>query len=176
MDNLGGAAVRAAGRGPGLVTATARTRPPPGSPSGRGQKRKSPAKNAVPEAVAAPPILDATGLKQNHIRLHQDSANPDAAQFQLRLKNEDGKRGELTEVARSNLLIELAFAKGDREEEVRVCGHYGVHRNTGREMLKRWRQRATVVTAPRSGRPRLAEGQKKSAKKVVPVAAPPPDA
>ena len=171
------AVARPAGRGRGGVpTADARSRPvAPSSPTGVGRKRKSPSKGP-PEAVAAPPIVDATGLKQNHIRLHADSQNPEAAQFQLRLKNADGKRGELTEVARSNLLIELALAKGDREEEVRVCSHYGVHRNTGREMLKRWRQRATVVTAPRSGRPRLAEGQKKSAKKLPEAAmAVPPD-
>lgn len=174
--------MRAAGagrpRGIGEVpTAEARRPHAPGSPTGRGRKRKSPSKMspALPDsAIPTPPIVDPTGLKQNHIRLHMDINNPEAAQFQLRLKSEEGKRGELTEVARSNLLIELAMAKNDREQEVRVCTHYGVHRNTGREMMKRWRQRATVNTAPRSGRPRLAEGQKKS-KKDGAVAAPPDD-
>ena len=176
--------MRAAGVGREIgevPTAEARVPRPPDtpdtSPTDRGRKRKSPTKMspALPDsAVPAPPIVDPTGLKQNHIRLHLDANNPEAAQFQLRLKSEEGKRGELTEVARSNLLIELAFAKNDREQEVRVCTHYGVHRNTGREMLKRWRQRATVTTAPRSGRPRLAEGQKK-AKKDGAVPAPPDD-
>jgi transposase len=108
---------------------------------------------AAAATAAAPPIFDPSGLQQNHIRLYVDRDKPGAKQFPLRHNNADGKRGELTEAARLNLLVELALAAGNHKEENRICQHYGVHRNTRRDMLKRWRQRASVTTAPRSGRP-----------------------
>lgn len=172
MEGLGGAALQAAQGAPSVPTADARSRPQaPTSPTGGKRKRGVGGKQSAAQraradaeaAAAATPVVDATGLKLNHIRLYCDMNNPAAAQFQLRLKEGEGKRGELTENARSNLLIELGIAKGEREEEIRVCRHYGIHRNTGREMQKRWRQRATVSTAPRSGRPRLGEGKSKKA-------------
>lgn len=89
----------------------------------------------------------------NYIRLYVDHENAGAPQFRLRHKDIYGKRGELTVGARLNLLVELSGVRGDRGQEHAVCKHYAVHRNTGREIVKRWRERASVTTAPRSGRP-----------------------
>lgn len=106
-------------------------------------------------AVAPSPVFEATSVQHNHLRLYADRDKAEAPQFQLRLKGGIGKRGELTDDARMNLLIELGRVTGWRDAELSVCQHYGVHRNTAREMVKRWRQRCSVSTAHRSGRPRL---------------------
>ena len=89
--------------------------------------------------------MDPTGLKQNHIRLYADRDKADAAQFPLyRVDGGDAKHGQLTEVARSNLLVELALATGNHDEEAGVCRQYGILRNTGQDMLKHWRQNPDV--------------------------------
>lgn len=137
----------------------------------RGMTVKRERSGSVAAAAAAPPMFDPTGLQQNHIRLYADRDQAGSKQFQLRHNGADGQRGELTEAARLNLLIELALAAGNHKEENRICQHYGVHRNTRRDMLKRWRQRASVTTAPRSGRPSMKRQRPSPAE--APPAAPP---
>ena len=127
----------------------------------------------VSSGAAASGPIDPTGLPQNFICLYADRDAPGARQFQLRHNYDDGKRGELTETARRNLLVELALAAGNHKEENRVCQHYGVHRNTKRDMLKRWRQRASVTTAPRSGRPPVKQLRPSPAAAAAAAPAPP---
>ena len=118
--------------------------------------RPAAVKIPAPPAAAAPiPVSEAASVQHNYLRLYADRDKAEAPRFQLRLKGGIGKRGELTVDARVNLLVELGRVTGWRDAELRVCQHYGVHRNTAREMLKRWRQRGSVSTAHRSGRPRL---------------------
>ena len=85
-------------------------------------------------------------------------ARTTAPQFQLRVGGRVKKGEELTEVARNNLLIEMAAARGDKAEEALVCKHYTVGESTGRGILKKWRERATVQTATRTGRRSIMEG------------------
>ena len=87
--------------------------------------------------------------QRNRIRLYVDREKDTAARFKLRLTGEKG--GELTDEARSNLLLELAYARDARERGA-IRQHYGVHRNTSNDVYKKWLQRATVRTAGRSGR------------------------
>ena len=55
-----------------------------------------------------------------------DRARATAPQFEVRVGGGIKKGEELTEVARNNLLIEMAAARGVQAEEGHVCKYYGV--------------------------------------------------
>ena len=82
--------------------------------------------------------------QRNHLRLYMDRNNATAAQFQLHVEEDasDGTTGDsaLTETARSNLLLEMALARG-HEEEVAICRHYRVCPVSGRNILMTFNRR-----------------------------------
>ena len=51
-------------------------------------------------------------MTANHLRLYMDRARATAPQFEVRVGGGIKKGEELTEVARNNLLIEMAAARG----------------------------------------------------------------
>jgi len=151
-----------------------------GSPGGR-QRRSggvggSPAKRRSPqtggvqveELDAGPPPADdgrrgtilisqaaeaeAEPRQRNHIRLYVDRDKVTAAKFQLRLTGQTTNE-ELTTTARSNLLLELATS--DEATRHAICQHYRVHPRTAKKLQQKWRQRATVRSATRPGRPSI---------------------
>ena len=91
-------------------------------------------------------------MAANHLRLYMDRDRATAPQFKLRTGGGTKKGEELTEDARANLLIEMGACRGNRHEEQFVCTHYTVHLESGRKMLRLWRERATARTATRRGR------------------------
>ena len=120
-----------------------------------GRRRVLRSSGGVEEASSAATATGNSGSagesspRPNHIRLRIDRHLDSAPQLQLRVR---GQRGDLTNDARSNLLIELAGATTDKER-CSIHSHYGVDRSTARCIRKKWRERGHARLAARPGRP-----------------------
>ena len=79
------------------------------------QTRRSLGRDDAAPNASTEPSAKRRCTQDNRITLFVDKHKDDAMEFQLRRK--DGGEGELTDSARSNLLIELTMTRGDRRQE-----------------------------------------------------------
>jgi transposase len=94
----------------------------------------------------------------NNLRMKKLFSNRNtrkAATFQLRVS--DKKGSELTETARSNLMIEHAHVKSKQITGTltELYAHYGINKNTFCLLKKKWQARGHLGSKERPGRPSL---------------------